>query len=455
MLIGRKAEEGQIKVHSRQPLIRSRFDLFSRGIRTEFRRLMGLYDSDDWRIPIEVYVYGTGRDLHSGPDIIEEGFLNAANRFVLRLKVKVHDEFDESDYRLALVRILILEQMLEVYAERPTTFDSRELDPPDWLVHGFDQRIIHREMGRPSDWYAGFLRSGQMLPVEELVEPDRAAGLTPMSLEVFRASASVLVGALCEQRNSGESLRGLLGDIALAPDARAETLIRKHFPALRETDRGIEKWWALELASLARRQTFEFYSATETRRRLEECLSFSFPEIEVSRDEVRKPTLIERVKRRGEEGGRITWPAFEGSLADYPSFLDRPDCAEALRKSYRELCVLRVGSLPLFRQVISGYLAVIEDLVKGDTGDVGQRLAELQRLRQGIERSLEATRDYLNHYEAARAPRRSEAFDGYFEFRRHVEGGRLLPPRSDAISEYMDRVERHGEEHHSPEIPSR
>jgi hypothetical protein len=50
------------------------------------------------------------------------------------------------------------------------------------------------------------------------------------------------------------------------------------------------------------------------------------------------------------------------------------------------------------------------------------------------------TSDYLNFFEATRAPKRSEAFDDYSKMRRALEE-KPLPRRNDRITRYLDYLE--------------
>ena len=439
--IGRKAEEGQIKVFSKYPHIKSKFDVYSREIRTQFRNLLGLYDSDEWKIPLKIHLYGTGNDVHSGNDIITKIVQYESNPFALQLQVKVHNRFREETYRLAFVRALILEQMLDGFAENPDAFQAGELVAPDWLVYGFDQILRHRELGKPSYFYSGFAKSGQLLKISEIVKPNQTKGLNPMSLELFRASSSILVAMLCEQKDGGESIRGLLGDLSKEPSTNAEILIRKNFPGLRATGKGIEKWWALQLATLSQKQSFEYFSPEETEEHLVKNLELYFPAGKVAANP-KKSRFFNRMRKKAGKEEMIEVPEYRGTLADFETYLSRPDAKQVLANRYSSLVGLKLRAFPLYQQVIDRYLVVCESLLANKTRNVKEELAELESMRLKIGDSMAKTRDYLNYYEATRAPKKSDAFDNFLKFKEEMKSGSVLPKRSDAISEFIDEFER-------------
>ena len=450
--VGRKAAEQQIRVLSKHPIIKTQFGFYATNLRTQFRHMLGLYDDDAWNIPLTIALFGTGLDVYSGDDVRVEAFIDEADQFAIRCYVRVHDRFSEEKFRLDLIRVLLLEQMLDSFSAEPGAFQESHIHPPDWLVHGFDRSLKHRELGRPSYFYSGLLSSGrsQWMKINEVVEPNRSQGLNALSLELFRASAAVLTGALCEQRGGGESMRGLLGDLAKKRGVSTETLIRKHFPALRETDQGIEKWWALQLASLAQQQGFEYFTPQETEGHLSDALEVIFeardtPSVTARKVNQKGPGLLERLKSRAGKGKKESAPKnepeFRGSIEDFEQFIHRPEARQVLAHRQAMLLALKVKAFPLYHDVIERYAVICGKLAKGDTKKVAAELAAAKTMRQQISMALDKTRDYLNYYEATRSPQRSAAFDSYLKFKEQTKKN-TLPSRSDRISNYLDKVER-------------
>src|SRR5690606_22677722 len=130
--------------------------------------------------------------------------------------------------------------------------------------------------GSPSAFYRGFLTSGQMLKPDEIVAVENAAALNAVDQTIFRASASAMVEALIDQPDGSAAMRGLFADLGRPGRASIDVLLRQHFPAVRELGEGLDKWWALEVASLGQRQSFEFLGREETERLLTEALTLRF-----------------------------------------------------------------------------------------------------------------------------------------------------------------------------------
>ena len=90
--------------------------------------------------------------------------------------------------------------------------------------------------------------------------------------------------------------------------------------------------------------------------------------------------------------------------------------------------------------MVSAYEQVITKLVKGDVANIDAELKSIEEMRTKIRETLMRTEDYLNYFEATRAPQRSEAFDDYMEMRKSLES-KPAPQRNDRISRYLDALE--------------
>ena len=131
---------------------------------------------------------------------------------------------------------------------------------------------------------------------------------------------------------------------------------------------------------------------------------------------------------------------FLGTLQQYAEFIDRPQAKEKLRQCFDRLQQLRMTGFPLYRPVIEGYEQVVVELTNDKPGDVEARLAALADLRRTIGETLVRAEDYMNYYEATRAPRRSDTFDEYIKLRRELDR-QAAPHRKDRISRYLDALE--------------
>jgi hypothetical protein len=83
---------------------------------------------------------------------------------------------------------------------------------------------------------------------------------------------------------------------------------------------------------------------------------------------------------------------------------------------------------------------VIERLIQKRPKDIDARLAALEEMRTAVYETLVRTEDYMNFYEATRAPQRSQAFDDYMKLRKELDE-KPLPKRDDRITRYLDALE--------------
>ncbi len=442
-------EDYQIRAFGGEPYSRAMFVSFSRELREDFRNLVYRYriddpnpvDRDAWAIPIRVELSGSPDDVYTGDDVRRRVMIGPDDRFVIYVYAKLHDGFKEETFRKELLAALILEQMLMPFAESPAALPVDEIEIPSWLIEGFDQMIAHRRSGRPSAFYQGFLESGQMLDPNTILETEIDDRIDPVSLAIFRASSSALLEALLDQEDGDVALRSLLGDFLVVDRGKFDVLLRQHFPALREIDEGLDKWWALQIAALGQQQGLEFLDREETERWLDEALAIEFDEkIEVARAEPVKMNLLERLRTR-KPPETETGEAFHGTIMDYQQFLDRPEASEKLVLAFDKLERLKRTGFPAYRPVIDRYEMIIQKLRKKQTKSIEEDFKNVAELRSKIGETLEQAEDYMNYFEATRAPQRSQAFDDYLEMRKRLDK-RQRPERTDRISRYMDSLER-------------
>lgn len=440
-------EDFQVKVVGEPPVTRVIFSSFVGEVRNDLRNLLFKMrpgrpsQSSDWTIPIQVELWGSMKDVHKGDYLLTKILLRPDNRFVIKLAVKLHDGFQDEEFRLEVIRVLLIEHVLEPYRSDPGSFTRDEVKVPDWLVHGFDQLIEHRRSGSPSSFYRGFLASGQMLKPEEIFSLADAGKLDPVSLAVFRASSSAMVEALLSQADGDIGVKSLLADLGVANPPGIEVLLRQHFPAFREMDQGLDKWWALEVASLGQQQVLEFLNREETEHFLTDAVTVRIDgnqgEAEAAGN---RRGLLDFLKPKKVASPAIPEGPFNASLGQYSLFLDHPEGNDELGDCLDRLQKLKRISHPLYRPVFPVYESIIGKLMKGQTRGIDVEIAGIEEMRSKIRDTLLHTEDYLNYYEATKAPQRSAEFDDYVKIRKSLER-REAPGRKDYITRYLDSLE--------------
>lgn len=441
--------ERQIRVQGGDPYTRTQFRVFFEELREDFRRLLFPHRIGDpmggrdlWKIPIQLTLWGDFRDVHLGSDVQRRVEIRPDQQIVLNVDVKLHDRFEEDAFQIELIRTLLLEQILTPYASQAGNLAVEEVQVPEWIVQGLDQVLRHRRGGRPSASYRGYLESGQLLKPQELLEIESVDSLDPVRLAVYRASASAMVEALLGQPDGDLGFRGLLAELVRPVHQNPEALLRQHFPAFREMEQGLEKWWALELAALGQQQSFEYLDPRETERLLSEALILRFDATPVAtpvEGETRKG-FLSRLRPKGSAAPPASEP-FVGGLEQFEAYLKRAGAKDRLAEVHQRLQHLKRVGFPLYRPVFVSYERAVERLVRGETKGLAEELAAIEETRGKIRATLERVTDSLNHFEAARAPLRSNAFDGYLKMSREFER-RPRPSRNDAITRQLDALER-------------
>lgn len=441
-------EDYQVRAFGSEPYTRAVFVSYARELRDDFRNLVYRYrehsaiNRHEWAIPIRIELRGAPENVYKGDDVRRRTVIGPDNRFVIYVYVMLHDGFEEDSFRKEMISALLMEQMLMPFAEYPSNLPVNEVKTPSWLVQGFDQMIEHRRGGRPSAFYQGFLDSGQMLDPEVILTTEIDENIDPVNLAIFRASSSALMEALLDQDDGDIAMRSLLGDLAVTDGDKTGVLLRQHFPALREIDEGLDKWWALQVAALGQQQGYEFFDWEETEYWLDEALKIEFEETSTMlRAEPVKTGFLERLRPKKTDAASATQEAFSGSIADYATFIKRPGAEEKLIIAFNKLERLKRTGFPAYRPLITAYEAIVLKIKDGDMKTVDEELQTVSEMRAKIGETLEQAEDYMNFFEATRAPQRSQAFDDYLEMRRKLEE-RKPPRRNDRISRYLDSLER-------------
>ncbi|MEM7700084.1 MAG: hypothetical protein AAF236_16945, partial [Verrucomicrobiota bacterium] len=275
------APREQIVVTGGDPRVRVRFRNYATVLRDEFRATLYKFrpelkmDRDSWKIPVDIELWGEMIDVYRGDNLRTKVEILTGADIRVALYTRLHDEFDERAMRIELLRALLLAEILDPVAGRVELIPD-SLEVPSWVVQGLDQFLEHRRSGRPSAFFAGVLRSGLLLEPEEIFEQENSESLDPVSFAIFRSSAGAMIAALLDQEDGDIAFREFLGGLVQNPDAEMLAHLRQHFPSFRELDSGLEKWWALQVATLAEQQSFEYLSWEETDSRITEALVIEF-----------------------------------------------------------------------------------------------------------------------------------------------------------------------------------
>jgi len=381
--------------------------------------------------------------------------------FRFQLDVLHDDEFRWDEFDRELTKLFLLSQS---FAGKPAQSVQDRLAP--WIWTGIHELVRYRRSGRPADVFDALLDSRQMLTLEELLEASPGQFRDSVSRQIYAACSAALVQALLDQPSGRRRLQVFLSDLA-GTDQKVNELLREHFSNLRQDPENLEKWWALQMATMSQRKTFRFYSVEETETRLAELLIVAAPAPETPPPgstaaldpDDRKPEaesdpepekgwwsfLRRRLPNRSseplpdenEEDGEFE-PV---PLREIDTYLDRPWSGRVLEAKQVQLAKLRSRAFPLYQPVLPAYDRILSDLRNGITQGVPDRLDELERRRRALREQARGIKDHMNWFATTQIDELSDEFEGYGQALRLLENLENRR-RTDPISRYLDAVER-------------
>ncbi|MEO0416527.1 MAG: hypothetical protein AAF226_16400, partial [Verrucomicrobiota bacterium] len=351
---------------------------------------------------------------------------------------------------------------------------------PLWLRLGFDKSIEHELRGSPSEAFRSLVRGQSEMPLEKVLFTYSLNDLSSVEQDLFVAASAALVKALTGMRGGREGMRDFLHDLITYPDPDVRPLLKRHFPALRETTSGLGKWWALELAALSRQQALEFYGWQESSAMLTAALNVKVYEIiQPNSSPTPKTTpnqretspstksgagreglkrFFNRIKtgkttpdttdssgnilpkpQPGTPSKPIVRTVYQGALRDYLMTYQSVD-PKALAECSNRLNHLKVRCFPLYHRVIDQYQQIIAGSTKRRPKDLNEQLRKIEAEHQAIDNAMSRTRDFMNHYEATQTPAKSDEFRRYQKLKREIDA-LAFPKREDPISLYLDKIE--------------
>jgi hypothetical protein len=246
---------------------RGAFCQICEGVAENLGRL--LKDDGKFALPV-VVVLKTPLQSSPGQPAIATSFSQLAyGGFHLQINVELRDGFSADDFSTELVRMLLAERILRNHKEVQTT---RNQLLSGWLLTGVTQAMEFRSRSRPSALFAAVFRSGQVYSIDRIIEANPRE-LDALSRGIYETSSCALVLALLDQVDGPVRFSRFLSALANGHKEDRE-LLKEHFPTLGISENSLEKWWTLQMASLATPSTFEAMDYVQTEKALAEALTF-------------------------------------------------------------------------------------------------------------------------------------------------------------------------------------
>lgn len=263
------SSSGQFVVHGPDLQIRGYFAAHCDEVAGRLRQL--LRDDQSWSLPI-VVALKLPPDVDPAAPAVKTSISKITHGgFHLQLALQVRHDLRLADLDRELIRILLAERILRPHKDIATT---RSSILPDWLLTGVNQALAFRTRSRPSAVFAAVFRTGRIYGIEEILSAS-VGDLDALSRSIYETSCCALVLALLDQTEGPARFSRFLGSLA-ADNREDRELLAACFPALALSASSLNKWWSIQMASLATPSVFETLGPTATKNELEAALTFTY-----------------------------------------------------------------------------------------------------------------------------------------------------------------------------------
>lgn len=276
---------GQFIVHGDDLSLRSAMSSKCEAISQELRTL--LHDKEPWGLPIILLLNQNAAAKKNEKAVNTVISQLSHGGFHIQVTVNLRPDLRQTELRKEVIRALLAERILHGQKEIVT---QRKLLLPDWLFMGILEATDYRQRARPSALFAAIFKSGKIFGIEEIIEASASEIDDSLSKTIYQTSCCALVLALLDQPDSGLRMGKFLN--ALASDSRSEReLLNQWFPNFATSAASLNKWWALQLATLASPGFAEPLSPQDTVTALNEALMFRFQAKSSEVPEASRPTI--------------------------------------------------------------------------------------------------------------------------------------------------------------------
>ncbi|MFV1995972.1 MAG: hypothetical protein ACC661_11110, partial [Verrucomicrobiales bacterium] len=378
------SSSGAFVIYGAEARARGALGMLAEEVREGFHRVLQIEGREKFRIVIQIHT-----ELPSSrPERFVRGQVRPVQTgYRFQLDVLLAEGFERESFTTQLVRLLMLEEMLRD-VEGGDGGAGEGLILPPWLHYGVAELVRYAAEGTPNKIYAGLLRSGHVLLLDEILEGE-PTGLNSVAHTVFRASAAALVRSLAQRPSGGQRVVVFMRALPGAERSQKE-LLWKFFPSLGGDEKSLEKWWALELLVLGQPGAVDFLDPVQTQELLQQALTV-------------------RLKSNEDESAQLV------RLRDFERIvkLKERERLAVLAPSGERLLKLSVSSFPLYRGIVAEYSALLERVAEGKKRGLRKRFVEVEDAAYRLGQDLRDARDYMNWFEATQLGEKSGAFEDY------------------------------------------
>jgi hypothetical protein len=273
-IVSSTSASGQFRVHGNELALRSRMSSHLDEIAGELRA--ALKDGEAHVIPVNVRLSQGAEAIKltsaGAPPVGVQITEVEGGGFHLQMNICDVPALKLKDIHRETVRILLAERILR--GHHTATPPKERLLLPDWVFTGTLQTLDFRSAERPATMFAAIFKSGKIYGIEEIITASPTE-MDSLSRAIYDTSCGALLMALIDQPDGGKRFNKFLNTLAVNPKPE-RTLLDEAFPGFAASASSLNKWWSLQLASLAKRRVADPLTADETIRELERAITIRY-----------------------------------------------------------------------------------------------------------------------------------------------------------------------------------
>lgn len=266
---------GQFRVHNPDFELRSRMSSHLDQVARELKDV--LHDAEPHVIPINVRLTRgdeAARAINAGTPPVTVGITEVeGGGFHLQLDIHEAPALTLTLIRHETVRLLLAERILRGHTK--ITQPQNRLLLPDWVFTGVLQAMDFRAAARPPTMFAAIFQSGKIYGIEEIIAVSPTQ-MDSLSRGIYETSCGALVMTLVDQPDGGRRFNKFLNTLngSTAPE---RDLLTGAYPGFAASASSLNKWWALQMATLAKRSLSDPLTADESLAAIEKAITISYP----------------------------------------------------------------------------------------------------------------------------------------------------------------------------------
>lgn len=265
----------QFRVHNPDFELRSRMSSHLDEVAKDLRDV--LHDAEPHVIPINVRLTRgeeAARAINAGTPPVTVGITEVeGGGFHLQLDIHEAPALTLTLIRHETVRLLLAERILRGHTK--IAQPQNRLLLPDWVFTGVLQAMDFRAAARPPTMFAAIFQSGKIYGIEEIIAVSPTQ-MDSLSRGIYETSCGALVMALVDQPDGGRRFNRFLNSLN-GSSAPERDLLTSAYPGFAASASSLNKWWALQMATLSRRSLSDPLTADESLAALEKAITISYP----------------------------------------------------------------------------------------------------------------------------------------------------------------------------------